>query len=296
MEYPKLTAFNEYIQLEKIQDKDLALEIQTLLVIGGFLKPGKVTFPATREAFVKFKESAYLTGGNDVLGKSTAEALVKLAVAGKRKKPATLAERIIAYCEDKGYQIDRNPGEKNIIYVEGMNPDGTLNEDELNVWNDLRMVIEFKNDKPEIIGCWQATTEPGRYYVQNPMNANGAARIAFGQYRAWQLGTHGNADPHEALVQTGGPVTVHRDTNRDGSRAGDMVESGFFGINQHWGGDSPESDIGRWSAGCQVGRTRQGHREFMKIIKSDPRFQKNDEYVFSSIIIPGDELVKAYPA
>ena len=293
MEYPKLTAFSGYTQLENIQDRDLALEIQTLLVIGGFLKPGKVTFPVTREAFVKFKESAHLAGANE-LGKSTADALLKLAGVGK-KKPTTLAERIIAYCEDKQYQIDRNPGEKNIIYIEGMNPDGTLNEDQLNVWNDLRIVIEFKNDKPEIIGCWQATTEPGRYYVVNPINSNGAARIAFGQYRAWQLGTHGNADPHEALIQTGGPVTVHRDKNRDGSRAGDMVESGYFGINQHWGGDSPESDIGRWSAGCQVGRTRQGHREFMKIVKSDPRFLNNNRYVFSSIIIPGDDLVKTYP-
>jgi hypothetical protein len=293
MEYPKLAAFSGYIPLENIRDKDLALEIQTLLVIGGFLKPGKVNFSSTREAFIKFKESAYLTGANE-LGKSTADALLKLAGVGK-KKPTTLAERIIAYCEDKQYQIDRNPGEKNIIYIEGMNPDGTLNEDQLNVWNDLRIVIEFKNDKPEIIGCWQATTEPGRYYVVNPINSNGAARIAFGQYRAWQRGTHGNADPHEALIQTGGPVTVHRDQNRDGSRAGDMVESGFFGINQHWGGDSPESDIGRWSAGCQVGRTRQGHREFMKIVKSDPRYVNNSEYVFSSIIIPGDDLVKKYP-
>lgn len=294
MEYPKLTAFSEYIQLEDIRDRNLALEIQTLLVIGGFLKSGKVNFSSTREAFIKFKESAYLTGANE-LGKSTADALLKLAGVGK-KKPTTLAERIIAYCEDKDYQIDRNPGEKNIIYVEGMNPDGTLNEDQLNVWNDLRMVIEFKNEKPEIIGCWQATTEPGRYYVMNAMNSKGAARIAFGQYRAWQLGSHGNADPHEALIQTGGPVTVHRDKNRDGSRAGDMVESGYFGINQHWGGDSPESDIGRWSAGCQVGRTRQGHREFMKIVKSDPRFVNNKKYVFSSIIIPGDDLVKKYPA
>lgn len=294
MEYPKLTAFSEYIQLEDIQDRDLALEIQTLLVIGGFLKSGKVNFSSTREAFIKFKESAYLTGANE-LGKSTADALLKLAGVGK-KKPTTLAERIIAYCEDKDYQIDRNPGEKNIIYVEGMNPDGTLNEDQLNVWNDLRMVIEFKNEKPEIIGCWQATTEPGRYYVMNAMNSKGAARIAFGQYRAWRLGPHGNADRHEALIQTGGPVTVHRDKNRDGSRAGDMVESGYFGINQHWGGDSPESDIGRWSAGCQVGRTRQGHREFMKIVKSDPRFLNNSQYVFSSIIIPGDDLLKKYPA
>ncbi|HAG79976.1 MAG TPA: peptidoglycan-binding protein, partial [Cyanobacteria bacterium UBA12227] len=157
-----------------------------------------------------------------------------------RPQPRTLEERIIAYCEDKGYQIDRGPGEKNIIYVEGMYPDGQLNDDKANAWNDTRMVIEFKDGKPVVLGKWEATTEPGRYYTMNPMNAGGVARIAFGQHRAWQLGRHGQADPHEALVQTGGPLTVYRDLNKDGMRSGDRTDTGHFGVNQHWGGDSPK--------------------------------------------------------
>lgn len=43
-----------------------------------------------------------------------------------------LAHRIIAAMERKGYEIRRGPGEVNIVYVEGMNPDGTPNDDELN--------------------------------------------------------------------------------------------------------------------------------------------------------------------
>jgi hypothetical protein len=78
-------------------------------------------------------------------------------------------------------------------------------------------------------------------------------------------------------------------------RTGDRTETGQFGVNQHWGGDSPTDDIGRWSAGCLVGRTKEGHREFMKIIKSDPRYLKSRAYVFSSIVIPGDDLFKRYP-
>ncbi|HAX87998.1 MAG TPA: hypothetical protein DCY91_17455 [Cyanobacteria bacterium UBA11370] len=212
-----------------------------------------------------------------------------------RPQPRTLEERIIAYCEDKGYQIDRGPGEKNIIYVEGMYPDGQLNDDKANAWNDTRMVIEFKDGKPVVLGKWEATTEPGRYYTMNPMNAGGVARIAFGQHRAWQLGRHGQADPHEALVQTGGPLTVYRDLNKDGMRSGDRTDTGHFGVNQHWGGDSPKDEIGRWSAGCLVGRTRAGHREFMSIIKQDPRFLKNRGYVFSSIVIDGTDFFQKYP-
>ncbi|HEY9601916.1 MAG TPA: hypothetical protein V6C85_09920, partial [Allocoleopsis sp.] len=208
-------------------------------------------------------------------------------------KPLPLAEGIIAYCQEEGYQIDRGVGEKNIIYVEGMYPDGRLNDDAFNAWNDTRMVIEFFDGVPKIIGKWEATTEPGRYYTMNPMNINGAARIKFGQYKAWIVGTHLNS--HEALVQLGGPVTVYRDLNKDGMRTGDRIDTGQFGVNQHWGGDSPQDDIGRWSAGCLVGRTKDGHREFMKIIKSDPRYLKSKAYVFSSIVIPGDDLFKRYP-
>ncbi|TAE60776.1 MAG: hypothetical protein EAZ76_02075 [Nostocales cyanobacterium] len=212
-------------------------------------------------------------------------------------KPKTLEEKIVAYCEKKGYKIDKEPGCKNIIYIEGMNPDGTLNDNALNVWNDLRIVIEFKDGKPKMIGCWEATTNPGKYYTFKPMNPKGAAIIAFGQYRAWQVGIHTPGGGHEALVQTGGPVTVHRDANRNGRRdEGDSMDSGMFGINQHWGGDNPKSDVGRWSAGCQVGRTKQGHRDFMAIIKSDPRYQANRKYIFSSTIIDGKDLLAQFPA
>jgi len=212
-----------------------------------------------------------------------------------RVKPRTLAECIIAYCEEKGYKIDRGVGEKNIIYVEGMYPNGQLNDDAFNAWNDTRLVIEFKNGSPEIIGAWEATTEPGQYYTMQPMNLAGVARLAFGQYQSWQVGTHGQSDPHEALIQTGGSVTVYRDLNQDGARTGDRMDTGYFGINQHWGGDSPESDIGAWSAGCLVGRTRDGHREFMELCKQDPRYMSNRGFVFQATVIPGDDLFKRYP-
>lgn len=220
-----------------------------------------------------------------------------VAFAAPAQKPRNLEERIIAYCEEKGYIIDRGAGEKNIIYVEGMYPNGELNDDAFNCWNDARFVIEFKNGVPVIAGRWEATTEPGRYYTMNPMNINGAARIAFGQYRAWRVGTHlaGRPSGHEALVQVG-EITVHRDLNKDGQRSGDKTFNGSgFGVNQHWGGDSPTNDIGRWSAGCLVGRMKQGHREFMTLCKSDPRYQSNKSYSFLTTVIPGDDLLKRFP-
>ena len=79
-----------------------------------------------------------------------------------------LAHLVVAAMERKGYQVDRGPGEVNIVYVEGMNPDGTANADEANKWNDLRLLIRFEGGAPRIIGEWSATTEPGRYYTDHP--------------------------------------------------------------------------------------------------------------------------------
>ncbi|MBW4607350.1 MAG: hypothetical protein KME22_09010 [Hassallia sp. WJT32-NPBG1] len=205
---------------------------------------------------------------------------------------ADLATKIIEYMRKKNYVLFDQPREYNIIYLEGVNEDGSLNNDTPNEFNDRRIVIDFINDCPRIVNHWQATTEPGGYYTYHPLNAGGAARIAFGQYRAWCVGTHGNSEPHEALVQVR-PVTVCRDFNQDFKRTGDKLDTGHFGINQHHGYDAPVCDIKNTSAGCFVGRRRQGHREFMQLAKSDRRYQLDKNYLFYTTVIAGDDLVKS---
>lgn len=202
-----------------------------------------------------------------------------------------LAHLVVAAMERKGYQVDRGPGELNIVYVEGMNADGTPNNDEANKWNDLRLLIEFEHGQPRIVGKWAATTEPGRYWTENPLSQLGAARIEFGQYKSWQVGWHHPNKPsrHEALVQTGGKVTVCRDLNKDGVRTGDRRETGNFGINQHWGYDLAEVD--KASAGCLVGQSKDGHRQFMALVKSDPRYQTNRKCVFATAILPEADVL-----
>lgn len=200
-----------------------------------------------------------------------------------------LADKIIDYMQKKGYQIFEDTLNFNIVYIEGMNPNGTSNDDAPNQFNDIRTVIAFENDEPIILGIWEGTTEPGKRYTLKPMNPKGAARIAFGQYEAWQIGLHGNSEPHEALIQVK-PITVWRDLNKDFIRPGDKKDYGLFGINQHWGYDLPRTDIGLASAGCLVGRTRQGHRDFMRLIKRDKRYQSNTKFIFTTTVIPGNEL------
>ncbi len=56
----------------------MAQEIQTLLVKGGFLKPGKLTFEQTKQAFDQFKQKFHL-GYPSLLGESTVKVLLQLA-------------------------------------------------------------------------------------------------------------------------------------------------------------------------------------------------------------------------
>ncbi len=210
-----------------------------------------------------------------------------------QQRTQDLAAAIVAAMKRKGYVLSTGAGEVNIVYVEGLNPDGTINDDAADKWNDLRVVIGFEGDKPVILGKWIATTEPGRYYTDNPVNPGGAARIEFGQYTAWRVGMH--RGDHEALVQRGN-VTVVRDLNKDMIRPGDARDTGDnFGINQHGpsGVDEAGETVGKFSAGCLVGKSMAEHRAFMAIVKADPRFVADPEYLFRTAILAERDVVQA---
>ena len=99
--------------------------------------------------------------------------------------------------------------------------------------------------------AFPATTDPGTYYRENPVNVRGTAILKPGQYRrAFAIGTHRD---YPALVQVE-PVTVYRDANRDGNLDIENApeETGMFDIHIHRAGPTPVLMVGRWSAGCQV--------------------------------------------
>jgi peptidoglycan hydrolase-like protein with peptidoglycan-binding domain len=203
----------------------------------------------------------------------------------------SLAGRLLRAMQNAGYRIARHPDAVNIVYVEGMNGNGTKNTNTPNCFNDIRCAVRIAaGGKPILQGVWEATTEPSRFWTLHPIEASGAARIAFGQYKAWSVGTHGSgSQAHEALVQTA-EIKVWRDLNKDFRRNGDKEEGGIFAVNQHWGYDMPKNDIGRASAGCLVGRTRSGHRDFLHIVKSDPRFQASSAYRFLTTVFPASAV------
>lgn len=189
----------------------------------------------------------------------------------------TTSGKILDYCQDMGYPIK---DDFNIIYIEGFSNNGRLNSDDPNQFNDCRCIFNSK----QCLDVWEATTEPGYYYTDRPLNPNGAFRIAFGYHpEAWVIDLHGYNDTHEALVQIA-EINGYRDYNRDMMRTDDPEVVGCFGINQHWGYDLPYEDISTASAGCLVGRTRKGHREFMDYCRKSGRKH------FSTIVLPGNKI------
>lgn len=148
-------------------------------------------------------------------------------------------------------------------------------------WNDLlgcayRVAGEWQ------VQYWAATTDPGLYYREHPMRVDGTAILVPGQYRgAYAVGLH--AGRYRALVQTAGPVCVWRDADQD--TVLDMgpdvpMEVGYFGINIHASANDPysstvdrdvSSDVGKWSAGCQVHATTTGFRAMMDLVDAQIR-------------------------
>jgi hypothetical protein len=196
-------------------------------------------------------------------------ALKELSLQGKKA---------IKYMGTKGYRVRA----WNIVYFEGIDPDlETVNSDRIDYWNDVRAIITNQGD---VLMAATATTEPGWYYRLNRLNSNGAAQLAFGQYLdAWCIGDHRGQD---ALVQCGN-LKVYRDSNEDGSRRGDPVFVGDgYGLNQHTTTNAPDT-VGKWSAGCLVGKYPSTHNDkFMAICRS------MGLQTFDSTLIDGSDFAR----
>jgi len=200
-----------------------------------------------------------------------------------------LADKLLAYYLHKGYKYSDSPFTFNIAYIEGANWDGTANADEADKWNDRRILFTVQNGLCKIVMNVGCTTEPGKLATNSTEAAKlgGVARIAFGQYTAWQMGFHKGRANHPALVQCS-PIPVYRDANKDGKRTGDLLDYAT-GINQHGTrpGKAPDA-VGNWSAGCLVGQYWPNHLEFIRTLKQDARYISDNKFVFTSAIIDGD--------
>eukprot|EP01137_Pigoraptor_chileana_P029687 Opistho-2@15176 len=177
-------------------DKALARELQQRLADLGLLDPpvDGAFGPVSRWALVALAERLQLQD-KPALDAELAGALLDAGDDTFPLRPpgdGSLIDRIVRAMQSQAHWICRLPDAVNIVYIEGMAPDGSLNGNEPDRFNDTRLVFRVAPDgRPEVLGAWDATTEPGKYYTETArIHPRGAARIAFGQYKAWSLGRH----------------------------------------------------------------------------------------------------------
>ncbi len=157
-------------------------------------------------------------------------------------------EEILEVMEEKNYRIFSNEAKGFNLNLVGVRTP----EIEANEFDDFICVFYRSNDNWVFV-AFRATTDPGAYWLKNPMNKMGTAIVKEGQYKSlWKKGKH--LGKYDALVQNK-PITVYRDADRDEylDTENSEEETGLFGINLHRASEHRESDdVNKWSAGCQV--------------------------------------------
>jgi len=153
---------------------------------------------------------------------------------------------LITIMRNNKYEIKERPYELNIV---GVRTDNWTP----NSFDDFIFVF-YKDDK----GNWQGskntvTTDPGTYWLKNPMSPQGTAILKKGQYKnSYAIGSH--RGQYTALVQVA-PVTTIRDYDRDNKLSYESLKAttGLYGINIHRAGRVGTTKVvDKYSAGCQV--------------------------------------------
>lgn len=165
---------------------------------------------------------------------------------------------LINYLNGKRYVLNKQPFEVNIV---GIRSDSTT----ANKFDDK--LIIFYNDGKTWDGYeYPITTDPGTYWLKNPLNVDGTSILKTGQYQ-YKIGLH--KGQYKALVQRG-KVTVLRDYDRNAIldfNNGKEV-TGYFGINIHRSNATGTStNVDKWSAGCQVFANSNDFQHFLNLVE-----------------------------
>ncbi len=155
-----------------------------------------------------------------------------------------MLQNVIKLLQNKGYKIFSKPFELNIIGIRNNKIIANSFNDTINIfYTDDKGVIQFHS--------FNATTNPGSFWLQHPINKNGTAILKPNQYtNTYAVGLHRNK--YQALIQQK-PVTVYRDNDKNIAITLSKEEKGLFGINiHHAAAIGTTKTVDKYSAGCQV--------------------------------------------
>lgn len=138
-----------------------------------------------------------------------------------------------------------------------------------NKFDDL-ITLSYKVDGKWCFNQWVCTTDPGTHWVKNLLDVKGVARLVPGQYSGSHI-IRKHQGKYDALCQDK-PIKVYRDKNKDMIYDETTIVEGVYGINIHKAG-TDSTLVDRWSAGCQVFKTKKSFDLFMSIL-----YKSRDKY------------------
>lgn len=158
-----------------------------------------------------------------------------------------------------GFELFTRPFELNIVGIRSDSVKPNRFDDEIHVF--------YKTNKTNWeYHIFKVTTDPGTYWLKNPMQEQGTAILAQGQYKdTYQLGLH--RGQYLALVQRK-PVTIIRDYDRNAilDFNNGTKTRGMYGINIHRAGQNGKTKfVDKYSAGCQVFENAQDFLKFLQL-------------------------------
>jgi hypothetical protein len=167
--------------------------------------------------------------------------------------------KIKAILRKKDFDLFTRPFELNIVGIRSKSIRPNQFDDEIHVFfkvNALKWQYHI----------FKATTDPGTFWLNNPMQEQGTAILAEGQYKdTYQLGMH--RKQYLALVQRK-PLTIIRDYNRDAvlDFNNGRTTKGLYGINIHRANrEGKTKTVGKNSAGCQVFENAEDFKLFLSL-------------------------------
>ncbi|MCH2216329.1 MAG: hypothetical protein MK086_14275 [Flavobacteriales bacterium] len=180
---------------------------------------------------------------------------------------------LIGIARKKRYEIYKAPFKLNIWGVRSKNVKPNKFDDQLHIFfkgngGMLRKWFHY---------IFPITTDPGTYWLKNPMNAQGTAMLAEGQYKnTYRIDLH--RGKYYALCQRLGKVKVLRDYNRDAvlDFQNGIPEWGKFGINIHRARRTGTTyEVDNHSAGCQVFQKAEDFDSFMRLCEMHAEWNEN---------------------
>jgi len=162
-------------------------------------------------------------------------------------------DNILAILKKKGYPIqeeDTKPYNLNLVGIRA-------HPGVPNTFDDT-MAVLWKFSGYWFLRSFPMTTDPGKYWLNNPINVEGTAIIKEGYYsNVWEMGLH--RGEYLALKQVGN-MTYFRDNDKDSLPEIDGMKeyTGIIGANCHRANANGQSiQIDKWSAACQVLQNKQ---------------------------------------